>query len=83
MCLYIVVCSSIIGRVSFDSLSGLVSLCSSISSVQYWYLICIWVNLYVNPCDGLLSSGFDGITDSSAVLVGEHFTNRRLRGGLI
>ena len=40
MCLYlIVVCSSIIGRVSFDSLSGLVALCSSISSVQYcWYL---------------------------------------------
>ena len=35
----VVVCSSIIGRVSFDYLSGLVALCSAISSVQYcWYL---------------------------------------------
>ena len=40
MCLYLVVlCSSTIGRVSDDSLSGLVALCSAISSVQYcWYL---------------------------------------------
>ena len=40
MCLYlVVVCSSIIGRISFDSLSGVVELFSSISSVQYcWYL---------------------------------------------
>ena len=65
MCLYlVVVCSSIIGRVSFDSRSGLVALRSAISSVLY-----LWVNLYVNPCHGLLDSGFDGITDFSVVLV--------------
>ena len=44
MCLYlVVVCSSIIGRVYFDPLSGLVALCSSISSVQY----CVYLNMYM------------------------------------
>ena len=70
MCFYlVVVCSSIIGWVSFDSLSGLAALCSAISSVQYCWYLCIWVNLYVNTCDGLFGSGFDGIADFSVVLV--------------
>ena len=70
MCFYlVVVCSSIIGWVSFDSLSGLVALCSAISSVQYCWYLCIWVNTYVNTCDGLFGSGFDGIADFSVVLV--------------
>ena len=32
-------------------------------------IVGIWVNLYVNPCHGLLGSGFDGITYFSVVLV--------------
>ena len=69
VCLHlVVVCSGIIGWVSFDSLSGLVAL-YSVSSIQNCWYLCIWVNLYVNPCDALFGSGFDGITDCSVVLV--------------
>ena len=71
VCLHlVVVCSSIIGWVSFDSLSGLVALYSVylLSRIVGRYL-CIWVNLYVNPCDALFGSDFDGITDCSVVLV--------------
>ena len=69
MCFYLVlVCSSIIGRVSFDSLSGLVALC-----YQFSYLFCpvLFVRMYVGEsvCDGLLGSGFDGITDFAVDLV--------------
>ena len=61
-CFYlIVVCSSIIGRVSFDSHSGLVALC-----YQSSYLFCpvLCVHMYVGE-----SVCFDGITDFAVVIV--------------
>ena len=42
----------------------------------------VWVNLYVNPCDGLLGRGFDGITDFSVVLV-KAFSELQALKGLI
>ena len=42
---------------------------SAISSVQYRLYLCMWVNLDGTPCNGLLGSGCDGITDFAVVFV--------------
>ena len=65
-CYLVVVCYIALSRVSFDFLSGLVTLC-----YQFGYLFCpVWfVLMYVTPRDGLLCSVFDGITYVAVVLV--------------
>ena len=42
---------------------------SAISSVQYRLYLCMWVNMDVTSWNGLLGSGFDGITDFAVVIV--------------
>ena len=53
---------------------------SAISSVQYRLYLCMWVNLDVTSCNGLLSSGFDGITDFAVVLVSVFSELQALQG---